>query len=163
MVSVVGFLYGFRRGKERFVMVSVVGFFMVSGCYRTTAVSPMETVKKKKENTRTFPRRTKYIYIYIYTHIHILIIIINIIIITTMICITTWSALSTCVPPTRLVLTFRMRNVLMCMCVYIYITQVYRCINEYIYICIYVYIHTYIYIYVDIHIYICTCMLTSWN
>ena len=43
------FSYGFRRGKERFLMVSVVGFFMVSGCYRTAAVSPMETVRKPPE------------------------------------------------------------------------------------------------------------------
>ena len=51
MVSVVGFLmvsilagnafYGFRRW-----------FLMVSGCYRTAAFFPMETVKK---NTRTCP------------------------------------------------------------------------------------------------------------
>ena len=31
-------------------MVSVVGFLMVSGCYRTPAVSPMETVKKKHQD-----------------------------------------------------------------------------------------------------------------
>ena len=30
-------------------MVSVVGFLMVSGCYRTAAVSPMETVRKPPE------------------------------------------------------------------------------------------------------------------
>ena len=49
--------YGFRR------------FLMVSGCYRTAAVSPMETVKR---NARTFPRQTKWVcvYIYIYTHTH---------------------------------------------------------------------------------------------
>ena len=46
MVSVTVFVYGFRRGRERFFMVSVVGFLMVSGCYRTAAVSPMETVKQ---------------------------------------------------------------------------------------------------------------------
>ena len=58
--------YGFRRGRKTFLfMVSVVGFFvvssvarnfcmasvvvclMVSGCYRTAAFSPMETVKQK--------------------------------------------------------------------------------------------------------------------
>ena len=64
---------GFRRGGQTFVwfpslicfmvsvvarnvcamvagnvcaMVSVVGFLMVTGCYRTAAASPMETVKK---------------------------------------------------------------------------------------------------------------------
>ena len=52
MVSVVGsFMVSVVAGND-FFMVSVVGFLMVSGCYRTAAVSPMETVKKK---TRTFP------------------------------------------------------------------------------------------------------------
>ena len=31
------FFNGFRRGRERFLMVSVVGFLMASGCYRTAA------------------------------------------------------------------------------------------------------------------------------
>ena len=68
------FLYGFRRGKERLFMVSVVGFFMVSGCYRTAAVSPMETVKKentKKETERFQDELSIYIYIYIYIHTYI--------------------------------------------------------------------------------------------
>ena len=52
IVSVVGLFVGFRRGRERFLMVSVVGFFllMVSGCYRTAAVSPMETVKTNHQD-----------------------------------------------------------------------------------------------------------------
>ena len=64
------FFYGFRRGRktfclwflssffycfpswqETFLMASVVGLFMVSGCYRAAVVSPIETVK----NIRTFP------------------------------------------------------------------------------------------------------------
>ena len=52
----------FPSWQGTFFMVSVVGFLMVSGCYRTAAVSPMEN---REKNTRTFPRRTKYIYIYI--------------------------------------------------------------------------------------------------
>ena len=56
------FFYGFRRGKERFVIVSVVVLFMVSGCYRTTAVSPMEAVKKTPE------RFQDELSIYVYTH-----------------------------------------------------------------------------------------------
>ena len=45
-------LNGFRRGKEHLFMVSVVGLFMASGCYRTAAFSPMETIQKE---IRTFP------------------------------------------------------------------------------------------------------------
>ena len=44
------FVNGFRRGRERFLMVSVVVFLMASGCYRTAAVSPMEMVKKKHQD-----------------------------------------------------------------------------------------------------------------
>ena len=48
-------------------MVSVVGFCMVSGCYRTAAVSPMETVKKTPE--RSQDELSIYIYIVIHTHL----------------------------------------------------------------------------------------------
>ena len=65
--------YGCRRGKERFLMVSVVGCFMVSGCYRTAAFSPMETDKKTSGRFRD--NLSVYIYIYIYTHACILLII----------------------------------------------------------------------------------------
>ena len=49
MVSVVGFFNGFRLGRE----LLFYGFrrwflFMVSGCYRTAAVSPMENMKRKQ-------------------------------------------------------------------------------------------------------------------
>ena len=50
MVSVVVLFYVFRRGKERFLMVSVVGFLMVSGCYRTAALSPMEAINNKHQD-----------------------------------------------------------------------------------------------------------------
>ena len=53
MVSVVVFVDGFHRVKERFFMVSVVGCLMVSGCYRTAAFSPMETVNNKKHQDVT--------------------------------------------------------------------------------------------------------------
>ena len=45
-------------------MVSVVGFLMVSGCYRTAAVSPMGTVKKTPGRFRD--ELSTYIYIYIH-------------------------------------------------------------------------------------------------
>ena len=44
-------LNGFRRGKERYLWFPSL-VFMVSGCYRTAAFSPMETVNK---SIRTFP------------------------------------------------------------------------------------------------------------
>ena len=67
------FRAGFRRwffmvsvvaGKRCF-MVSVVGCFMVSGCYRTAAVSPMEAVKNTKQTSGRF-RDGLSVYIYIY-------------------------------------------------------------------------------------------------
>ena len=45
-------------------MVSVVVFFMVSGCYRTAAVSPMETVRKPPE--RFQDELSTHIYMYMY-------------------------------------------------------------------------------------------------
>ena len=93
LVSIAGFFKWFSSWQENVVlwfpslvsfMVSVVArnvffwfpslvFCMFSGSYRTAAVSPMETVKKKKENKTIslFAWRTKYIYICIYTYIHI--------------------------------------------------------------------------------------------
>ena len=73
MVSVVCCCYGFRRGKERFLVVFVVGFdFVVSSCYRSAAVSPME---KRKQDKRKTPGRfqdelSMHIYIYIYIYMH---------------------------------------------------------------------------------------------
>ena len=46
---------GFRRGTERFYGFRR-WFLMVSGCYRTAAFSPMETVKiPTTKEIRTFP------------------------------------------------------------------------------------------------------------
>ena len=50
------------------VMVSVTFLFMVSGCYRTAAFSPIETVTMKNTSGRFRDELSKYIYIYIYTH-----------------------------------------------------------------------------------------------
>ena len=76
MVSVVA------RNAFLFV-VSVVGFVMVSGCYKRAALSPMETIKTRETSGR-FPDElsmciyiyiyymyTIYIYIYIYTYTYI--------------------------------------------------------------------------------------------
>ena len=54
-------------------MASVVGFFMVSGCYRTAAVSPMETVRKPPERFQDELSIHIYIYIHmcVYTYIYI--------------------------------------------------------------------------------------------
>ena len=85
-------LYGFRRGRKTFfVYVSVVGlcmvsvvarnvfvygfrrwFSMVSGCYRTAAVSPMETVKQTPGRFRDELSIYKHIYIYIYIYTYVL-------------------------------------------------------------------------------------------
>ena len=62
-------LSGFRRGRTHLFMVPSLVVFVVSGCYRTAAVSPMETVNIK--NIRTFQRRTKYLCIYIYIYIYV--------------------------------------------------------------------------------------------
>ena len=43
--AVVVVFHGFRRGRENVVMVSIVVFYMVSGCYGTAAVSPMDVFK----------------------------------------------------------------------------------------------------------------------
>ena len=73
LVSVAGCFYGFRRGEEILLdgfrrwslfvvsvvegniccMVSVVVLFMVSGCCRTAAVSPMEAVRKHQDVSKT--------------------------------------------------------------------------------------------------------------
>ena len=77
LVSVAGCFYGFRRGRKTLFMVSVVGFLMVSvvarnaflwfpslvvlmvsGCYRTAALSLMETIKIKKNNTNNKKKKT---------------------------------------------------------------------------------------------------------
>ena len=51
MISVVDLFYGFRRGKEHLFYGFRRWFsFMVSGCYRTAAVSPMDTVNKKHQD-----------------------------------------------------------------------------------------------------------------
>ena len=60
--------YGFRRGKERFFMVSVVGFFYG---FRLLQDRGCLSDGNRKKTTRTFPRQTKYIYIYIYVYIYI--------------------------------------------------------------------------------------------
>ena len=69
MVSVVGlFMVSIVAGSV-FFMASIVGFLMVSGCYRTAAVSPMETIKKTPRRFRDELSIIIYIYdIYIYIY-----------------------------------------------------------------------------------------------
>ena len=50
MISVVGFCLWFLSWQGTFVYGFRRWFCMVSGCYRTAAVSPMETIKKKKKH-----------------------------------------------------------------------------------------------------------------
>ena len=65
------FVNGFRRGRERFLMVS--------GCYRIAAVSPMETLITKTpgrfhDELRIYTHiyiYDTYVYIYIYIYIFI--------------------------------------------------------------------------------------------
>ena len=53
MVSVVGYFYGFRRGKERFLMVSVVILFLKMF---PAATGPRLSLRRKPyKNLRTFP------------------------------------------------------------------------------------------------------------
>ena len=72
--------YGFRRGKERFlfvflfVMVSVVVFCFLSfffDGFRLLQDRGCLSNGNRKNNTRTFPWRNKYIYIYICMYIYI--------------------------------------------------------------------------------------------
>ena len=68
MVSVVVCSW-FPSWQGTLLMVSVVGLLMVSGCYRTAAVSPMETVNKTSGRFRD--ELSIYIYIYMCIYIYI--------------------------------------------------------------------------------------------
>ena len=79
MVSVVAGKLFFKVSVVGCLMVSVVArnvfswfpsffVFMVSGCYRTAALSPMETIKKETSG-RFRDELSIYIYIYIYIYV----------------------------------------------------------------------------------------------
>ena len=63
------FFNGFSRGKELCLWFPSFFLLLVSGCYRTAAFSPMETVKTTSGRFRD--KLSIHIYIYIYTYVHV--------------------------------------------------------------------------------------------